>query len=186
MFLPEEQRPREAVERKDNMSVQRSKAFPLHIGQGSTLEKPDEPKPFTVKRKVDLPFDSVKKPILLGIAIIIVISLIFSTVFTVPAGERGVQLHFGAVTGVIYDEGLNFKIPFVQKVDKMDVKILKIETGTSAASKDLQIVTTTIALNFRLIPERVAHIRQTIGKNYQPIIVDPAVGLLTQECQDCF
>jgi len=55
MFLPEEQRPREAVERKDNMSVQRSKAFPLHIGQGSTLEKPDEPKPFRKIRKQTCP-----------------------------------------------------------------------------------------------------------------------------------
>ena len=136
---------------------------------------PDEPKIFSVKSRDDLSFTAVKKPILLGIAIIIVISLIFSTVFTVPAGERGVQLHFGAVTGVIYDEGLNFKIPFVQKVDKMDIKILKIETGTSAASKDLQIVTTTIALNYRLVPDRVAHIRQTIGMDYQPIIIDPAI-----------
>jgi len=136
---------------------------------------PDEPKIFTMNRKDDVSVDSLKKPILLIIVGITLISLLFSTVFIVPAGERGVQLHFGAVTGVIYDEGLNFKIPYVQTVDKMDVKTLKIETGTSAASKDLQIVTTTIALNYRLIPERVAHIRQNIGLGYQPIIIDPAI-----------
>ena len=39
---------------------------------------------------------------------------------TVGAGERGIQLRFGAVTGEVFDEGLYFRIPFVERVQKRE------------------------------------------------------------------
>jgi regulator of protease activity HflC (stomatin/prohibitin superfamily) len=56
---------------------------------------------------------------------------------TVGAGERGVQLQFSAVTGKVFEEGLYFRIPFVQQVKIMDVKVQKEQVEASAASKDL-------------------------------------------------
>lgn len=135
----------------------------------------EQPKVFRVNPKDDLSLNSLKKLITGIIVVIFAVSLLFSAVFTVPAGERGVQLHFSAVTGKIYDEGLNFKIPFIQTVDKMNVKTLKVETSSSAASKDLQVVTTTLAVNYRLLPNKVAEVRQKIGQDYQSVIVDPAI-----------
>ena len=49
----------------------------------------------------------------------------FGSVGTIGAGERGVLLQFGAVKDKVFDEGLYFKIPFIQQVVKMDVKIAK-------------------------------------------------------------
>ncbi|MDP6571851.1 MAG: SPFH domain-containing protein, partial [Patescibacteria group bacterium] len=79
---------------------------------------------------------------------------------TVGAGERGVLLQFGAVKDKVFDEGLYIKVPFIQRVVKMDVKIQKDEVPSSASSKDLQIVTSIIALNYHLDPNAVNGIWQ--------------------------
>lgn len=103
------------------------------------------------------------------------IILFFSCWGTVGAGERGVLLQFGAVQDKVFNEGLYFKIPFIQKVQIMDVKIFKAEVPASAASKDLQIVTSVIAINYHLVPDSVNKVWQAVGKSYKERIIDPAV-----------
>jgi len=105
----------------------------------------------------------------------VIISIVNSPLGTVGAGERGVQLRFGAVTGKVFDEGLYFRIPFIERVQKMDVRIQKDEVAASAASKDLQIVTSKIALNYHLDPKAVNKIWQEVGKNYNSRIIAPSI-----------
>ena len=109
------------------------------------------------------------------IVIAVFVMIVNSPLGTVGAGERGIQLRFGAVTGKIFDEGLYFRIPFVESVQKMDVRIQKDEVAASAASKDLQIVTSRIALNYHLDPEAVDKIWQEVGKNYNARIIAPSI-----------
>ncbi len=109
-----------------------------------------------------------------GIGLIVLI-LIFSSFGTVGAGERGILLQFGAVQDKVLREGLYFKIPFVQEVVKVDVRIQKDAVPASAASKDLQIVTSEIALNYHLDPESVNKIWQEVGKNYNIRIIAPSI-----------
>ena len=109
------------------------------------------------------------------IIIAVIVRVVNSPLGTVGAGERGVQLRFGAVTGHIFDEGLYFRIPFIENVQKMDVKIQKDEVPASAASKDLQIVTSKIALNYHLDPDSVNVVWQEIGKNYNTRIIAPSI-----------
>ncbi|HJN62005.1 MAG TPA: prohibitin family protein [Candidatus Parcubacteria bacterium] len=101
--------------------------------------------------------------------------IIFGSFGTIGAGERGVLLQFGAVQNKIFGEGLYFKIPFVHEVVKIDVKIQKDEVAASASSKDLQIVTSKIALNYHLSPESVNKIWQEVGKNYNVRIIAPSI-----------
>ena len=110
--------------------------------------------------------------IIIGLFALIVILGAFGTV---GAGERGVLLQFGAVKDKVFDEGLYVKIPFIQRVVKMDVRIQKDEVPASASSKDLQIVTSKIALNYHLAPESVNKIWQEVGKNYNARIIAPAI-----------
>ncbi|MFC1629713.1 prohibitin family protein [Patescibacteria group bacterium] len=110
--------------------------------------------------------------IAIGLIAFIIVSQVFGTV---GAGERGVLLQFGAVQDKVFDEGLYVKIPFVQSVEKMDVKIKKDEVPASAASKDLQIVTSIIALNYHLQPETVNKIWQEVGKDYNTRIIAPSI-----------
>jgi len=106
---------------------------------------------------------------------IILFILACETVGTVGAGERGVLLQFGAVQDQVFDEGLYFKIPFVQQVVKVDVKTKKEEAAVSAASKDLQMVTSKIALNYNLDPKEVNKVWQEVGADYNSRIIDPAI-----------
>ena len=114
------------------------------------------------------------RKIISNIAIGLVAFIIIIGAFgTVGAGERGVLLQFGAVQDKIFGEGLYFKIPFIQKVVKIDVKIQKDEVGSSASSKDLQVVTSEIALNYHLDPGAVNKVWQELGKDYNVRIIAP-------------
>lgn len=101
--------------------------------------------------------------------------IIFGSFGTIGAGERGILLQFGAVQDKVFNEGLYFKIPFIQEVVKMDVKIQKDEIPASASSKDLQVVTSRIALNYHLAPESVNKVWQDVGKNYNTRIISPSI-----------
>lgn len=107
--------------------------------------------------------------------VLIALIIIFGSVGTVGAGERGVLLQFGAVKDKVFGEGLYFKIPLIQQVVKIDVKIQKDEVAASASSKDLQIVTSKIALNYHLFPDSVNKVWQEIGKNYNTRIIAPSI-----------
>lgn len=106
--------------------------------------------------------------------LIILLPVIFGSFGTVGAGERGVRTRFNAVTGTV-DEGLYTKIPYVEGVKIMDVKVQKDEVEAGAASKDLQTVNSKLAINYNLSPDYVATIYKTVGKDYKTRLVDPAV-----------
>jgi len=111
--------------------------------------------------------------------VIVIVALLFLTILwpfgTIQAGERGVHLRFTAVTGKVFNEGLFIRLPMVESVQKMDIKIQKVETTAAAASKDLQTVHSTVALNFHIDPARVANIYQDVGMQYRERIIDPAM-----------
>ena len=92
----------------------------------------------------------------------------------VPAGTRGVVLTWGSVTGVL-GEGLHFITPFVQTVVFMDTTIQKVETSEATASADLQEVTTTIAVNYRIVPEAAGEIYKSLRQEYEFRVIKPNI-----------
>ena len=110
--------------------------------------------------------------VILGFIILVVL---FGSFSIIDAGERGVVLNFGAVSDKIMTEGFNFKVPFYQSVHKLDIKTQKEEVVATAASKDLQTVSTQIALNFHLSATEVNRLWQTVGSEYKTRIIDPAI-----------
>lgn len=117
----------------------------------------------------------IGKIIIHSILVLIVLIFIFGSFGSISAGQRGVLLQFGAVQDRIFNEGLFFKIPFIQKVQHLDIKIQKEQVDVSSASKDLQTVSTKIALNYHLQADKVAKLWQGIGKDYKERIIDPAI-----------
>ncbi|MFC2066333.1 prohibitin family protein [Chloroflexota bacterium] len=107
--------------------------------------------------------------------VLIVASLIFGSFTTIPAGHRGVVIRFGAVTGSILKEGLQTKLPFLDSVEKMSVQTQKYEADAAAASRDLQDVSTTIALNWHLDPGMAAEVYRTLGLEFIDRIAAPAI-----------
>ncbi len=109
------------------------------------------------------------------VIVLVVAILFFSSLYTISAGERGVLLTFGKPSMDAVGEGLHFKVPIVQSVKKIDVRTQKIEVEADSASKDLQDVQTTVALNFHLMPESTPRLYQEIGMSYKERIIDPAI-----------
>ncbi|MDO0825695.1 prohibitin family protein [Desulfosporosinus nitroreducens] len=111
-----------------------------------------------------------------GIVIIVIFFTALNSFVIVNAGHRGIVLQLGAVRPVVFTEGLHFKIPFIQDVIPIDVRVQKSQSDQTAASKDLQIVTTTVAVNFHLDPNQANTLYQSVGLSYGERIVDPAIG----------
>lgn len=61
------------------------------------------------------------KVVKIGLVLLIIIALIWSSVYTVKTGEVGIVKTFNEVKSFT-DPGLHFKIPFIQKVEKMEVR----------------------------------------------------------------
>lgn len=97
-----------------------------------------------------------------GVVLLLAIWILNPFVVIGP-GERGVVMNFGAVQKEIMGEGLHLRVPIMQRIVIMDVKVQKGEGQGDAASKDLQQVTTNVAINYHLDPARVAETFQTVG-----------------------
>src|SRR5215217_1301781 len=113
-------------------------------------------------------------PIIIGIIIISIIAV--SSVRTVDAGNRGVLVQFGNVdTDASLDEGIHFVVPFRDNVVQMEVRTQKIVESATSASKDLQDVSTQVALNYHVNPDRAQVVYQQLGFEYPNRVITPAI-----------
>lgn len=117
----------------------------------------------------------IVKIVVLAVAILVVGVVVFSSFTVVSAGHTGVVLTFGAVEDTVLDEGLHFKIPFIQRVVQVNNRTQKIETEGSASSKDLQIVSYVVAVNYHVNNDSSASLYQNVGVDYGTVVVVPAI-----------
>lgn len=118
------------------------------------------------------------RKIALGLLIIVLI-LFFSPVVIIGAGKRGVV--FNSLTGIenrILNEGTHFRVPFLESVTTVSVRVQKTDVKAEAASKDLQTVTTDIVVNWHLDASNVNKIYQQVGdeETVTDRIIVPAVN----------
>jgi regulator of protease activity HflC (stomatin/prohibitin superfamily) len=113
-------------------------------------------------------------PVLIFVAILVGF-LILHPWIQIGAGERGVVLNFGAVQENVLGEGLHFRIPIMQRIIPMDVKVQKAVTDAASASADLQDVTLAVALNYHILPDKANVVYQTLGVQFKERIIDPAI-----------
>jgi len=118
--------------------------------------------------------ENVRKTWWLLPIVCIVLFLLVGSLFTVDAGHRGVLLRFGRVADTRL-EGLNAKLPLIDKVVRMSVQTQLYSVDATAASKDLQDVNTSIGLNYRLDATQVGEVYRTLGVSYIDRIAAPAV-----------
>jgi regulator of protease activity HflC (stomatin/prohibitin superfamily) len=116
-----------------------------------------------------------KKIAVIGVAAALLIVAVSSTTGIVGAGQRGVLLRFGAVTGVIKEEGLYFKIPFAEEVVLMSTQIQKYTAPVGSSSKDLQVVTTEVTLNYQLNASAVGETYRNMRQDYQSRVIQPYI-----------
>ena len=99
----------------------------------------------------ELGLPQVPRKVIVGAVIAIAaVAVLMGSLGTVGAGQRGVLLRFDAPTGAIKEEGLYYKVPFVEQVILMSTQIQKYTAPATSSSKDLQVVTTEVTLNYQL------------------------------------
>ena len=92
----------------------------------------------------------IRRVALLAVAAVLALIVLPNCFATVPVGSTGIMLTMGKVEDTALPEGMHFKIPFVQKIVSMDNRVKKLELSTEAFSKDIQTVSATLAVNYRL------------------------------------
>ncbi|MFN7160815.1 MAG: prohibitin family protein [Candidatus Gracilibacteria bacterium] len=112
-----------------------------------------------------------------GIAVLIIVLMIFlSSTFTViNPGERGLKIRLGNINSNILTEGLHWHLPFIERIVKINTRTQKAEYKSASASKDLQTVTTAVALNYHPDQMKVNTLYQNIGIYYEETIIQPAI-----------
>jgi len=110
--------------------------------------------------------------IICAILLVAVISISFTVV---KAGHTGVVMTFGAVEEKVLNEGLHFKVPFIQSVVQMNNRTQKTETEGTASSKDLQIISYVVAVNYHVNDSSSATLYQNVGMDYGSVIIVPAI-----------
>ena len=115
------------------------------------------------------------------ILVIFLLITIRSSLVIVDAGYKAVILRYGSVAGV-RDEGLGFKIPFIDRAIFFETRVRKQQILATAASKDLQQVDVTVALNYRTEEDMVDKIYQELGmqEDYVDRIIIPRLQEATK------
>lgn len=126
------------------------------------------------KNEYDLNTKKVIKISVIAFVAIFALITLFSSFTTIKSGEIGLKSRFGEIVSQTTQEGIQFKVPFVEKVTKVNMKVQKADITSSSATKDLQDVSISFAINFQLSPERVMELYKKIGQNYVETILQPA------------
>ena len=77
--------------------------------------------------------------------------IVLTSSFTIiHSGEVGIRVRFGKVVNKSTHEGVNLKIPFIERIERMNIRVQKSEVKTTSSSKDLQEVDMRLAVNYRI------------------------------------
>lgn len=122
-----------------------------------------------------LTYTWIRRIILLIIALFILTTIICS-ITTVPTGFVGIKTRFGQVQDVVIQEGFNFKLPYIEKIVKLDCRTQKTEYTMEASSKDLQKISNfKVAVNYNITKDTANDLYRKVGVDYKSIIVEPAI-----------
>jgi regulator of protease activity HflC (stomatin/prohibitin superfamily) len=114
------------------------------------------------------------------VAILGILAVIsFNSFVIINPGEAGVLSILGGAKDGVLLEGVHFKPPVISQVDVYDLTVQKFEVPAQSSTKDLQQLTASFAINFRLDPIEVVTIRRTQGTLQN--IVSKIIAPQTQE-----
>lgn len=122
-----------------------------------------------------LTYTWIRRIILLIIALFI-LTTITCSITTVPTGFVGIKTRFGQVQDAVIQEGFNFKLPYIEKIVKLDCRTQKTEYTMEASSKDLQKISNfKVAVNYNITKDTANDLYRKVGVDYKSIIVEPAI-----------
>ncbi|KAF0124666.1 MAG: hypothetical protein FD189_2514 [Elusimicrobia bacterium] len=112
--------------------------------------------------------------VLAGMIGLFVLMLFLSAYYIVKPGEVTVKTRLGKIVDS-YDEGIHFKMPFMEDITRFSIQIQRADIKTQAFSQDLQTMNTHLVVNHRIQKGTVVSIFRNLGPNYVNTLVDPTV-----------
>lgn len=116
---------------------------------------------------------------LLSVVGAIALFITLNSFIIINPGEAGVLSILGKARDGALLEGFHWKPPFVSQVDVYDVTVQKFEVPAQSSTKDLQYLSASFAINFRLDQTQVVDIRRKQGTLQN--IVSKIIAPQTQE-----
>ncbi len=105
-----------------------------------------------------------------------VLILLFSSMYYISPGYRGVLVTLGKVDQQSHINGIGFKVPFVSKMYKMDVRTQKMSQKTATYTSDIQTAEIEYTFTYDLIPDNVHTLYETVGKDYESKKIIPVLN----------
>ena len=116
-----------------------------------------------------------KKIVIIGIIVLFLLVTLFSSFQIIESGEVGLKVRFGKIVNTSLNEGLNLKIPYVEQIKKVNIKVQKSEITVESSTKDMQTIMTTIAVNYRVDAKKASNLYRTVGNTYEQTVLEPAI-----------
>ena len=101
--------------------------------------------------------------LILAIVLSVILLISFNSFVIINPGQAGVLSILGKARDGALLEGIHFKPPLVSQTDIYDVTVQKFEVPGQSSTKDLQQLSASFAINFRLDPLQVVQIRREQG-----------------------
>ena len=117
----------------------------------------------------------ISKIIIFSVVGLFLITTLFCSFTTIKSGEVGLKTRFGKIVNTSLNEGINFKIPYVEKIVKVNIKVQKNQLKTESSSKDLQTIKTQLAINYRVSVDKAVSLYKNVGSSYEETILQPAI-----------
>lgn len=99
----------------------------------------------------------------LGAIALILLVIGLNSFVVVNPGQAGVLSILGKAQDNPLFEGIHLKPPIVSRLDLYDITVQKFEVPAQSSTNDLQYLSASFAINFRLDPSRVVDIRREQG-----------------------
>lgn len=108
------------------------------------------------------------------ISVLGAIGMFLSCIVSVPTGHTGVVVTFGKVENYTFEAGVHVKLPYSDVIN-MDNRTQKGSEQMACFSSDIQEVSATYTLNYRIEKANAQTIYKTIGKDYYNTVVTPCI-----------
>jgi prohibitin 1 len=115
-----------------------------------------------------------------GLAALLLVILLFSSVTRVGTGHVGVLTLFGKVTGETLGEGLHLINP-LKTNNEMSIQTQTVKESASVPSSEGLMMSLDTSLIYHLNPDHAAEVFQKIGADYENIVVEPTLRSAIRE-----
>lgn len=128
-------------------------------------------------RQIDL--KSIKALVMI-LVVLVIGAVVLSNSFTIiPTGNTGVRITMGQIDNVVVPNGFNWKIPFVQKIEKVNNKQqdLVIESTISAETSERnEVFFSGVTITYAISPEKSSWIYAHVTDYKKNLISESLVG----------